>query len=81
MVSVWKEAIRNAARAARKWADRVSAPVAPLKPIASRAAYEPIRKVQLTDEVSRMLFDEYAAHRNTERGNEETGGDVFHAEG
>ena len=73
MVSVWKEAIRNAARAARKWADRVSAPVAPLKPIASRAAYEPIRKVQLTDEVSRMLFDEYAAHRNTERGNEETG--------
>ena len=73
MVSVWKEAIRNAARAARKWADRVSAPVAPLKPIASRAAYEPIRKVQLTDEVSRMLFEEYAAHRNTERGNEETG--------
>ena len=73
MASEWKEAIRNAARAARKWADRVSAPVAPLKPIASRATYEPIRKVQLTDEVSRMLFDEYAAHRNTERGTEETG--------
>lgn len=73
MASAWKEAIRNAARAARKWADRVSAPVAPLKPIASRATYEPIRKVQLTDEVSRMLFDEYAAHRNTERGTEETG--------
>ena len=51
----------------------MSAPVAPLKPIASRATYEPIRKVQLTDEVSRMLFDEYAAHRNTERGTEETG--------
>ncbi len=73
MASAWKEAIRNAARAARKWADRVSAPVAPVKPIASRATYEPIRKVQLTDEVSRMLFDEYAAHRKTERGTEETG--------
>lgn len=73
MASAWKEAIRNAARAARKWADRVSAPVAPQKPIASTATYEPIRKVQLTDEVSRMLFDEYAAHRKTERGTEETG--------
>lgn len=73
MASAWKEAIRNAARAARKWADRVSAPVAPLKPIVSQTAYEPIRKVRLTDEVSRMLFDEYAAHRKTERGTEETG--------
>lgn len=73
MASAWKEAIRNAARAARKWADRVSAPVAPLKPIVSHVIYEPIRKVLLTDEVSRMLFDEYSAHRKTERGTEETG--------
>lgn len=36
-------------------------------------ALEPISKLVLTDEVSRVLFDEFAAHRRTERGKEETG--------
>lgn len=35
--------------------------------------YEPLTRVILTDEVSRTLFGEYAAHRETDRGREETG--------
>jgi hypothetical protein len=35
--------------------------------------YEALRRVILTDEVSRTLFEEYALHRATERGKEETG--------
>ena len=35
--------------------------------------YEPLRRLVLTDEVSRTLFTEFAAHRGTERGDEETG--------
>src|SRR5687767_12112518 len=34
---------------------------------------EPISKLVLTDEVSRVLFDEFAAHRRGERGQEEIG--------
>jgi len=37
----------------------------------------PLRRVQLTDEVSRTLFGEYAAHRASERGNEEIGWDLL----
>jgi proteasome lid subunit RPN8/RPN11 len=33
----------------------------------------PIERVVLTDEVGRRLFDEYAAHRRSDRGREETG--------
>jgi hypothetical protein len=33
----------------------------------------PLRRLRLTDEVSHTLFDEYAAHRAGERGEEETG--------
>jgi len=36
-------------------------------------AYEPLERVVLTDEVSRTLFEEYAGHRKTDRGEEETG--------
>jgi hypothetical protein len=35
--------------------------------------YEALARVLLTDEVSRTLFEEYAAHRNSPRGHEETG--------
>jgi proteasome lid subunit RPN8/RPN11 len=41
-----------------------AAPPRPLRPLA---------RLRLTDEVSRTLFDEYAAHRATPRGGEETG--------
>lgn len=33
----------------------------------------PLARLRLTDEVSRTLFEEYAAHRATPRGDEETG--------
>jgi proteasome lid subunit RPN8/RPN11 len=36
-------------------------------------AYERLRRVVLTDQVSRALFTEYAAHRASDRGAEETG--------
>ena len=41
--------------------------------VAATAKYPPLRHVTLTDEVSRTLFEEYAAHRQSHRGNEETG--------
>ena len=41
-------------------------PTAPL-------AYRPLKRLLLADEVARVLFDEYASHRATDRGDEETG--------
>ena len=38
---------------------------------------QPLRRVLLTDEVSRTLFGEYAAHRKTARGSEEIGWDLI----
>jgi proteasome lid subunit RPN8/RPN11 len=44
------------------------------KPGASpQPVYAPLRRLVLTDEVSRVLFNEFAAHRHTDRGDEETG--------
>ena len=39
----------------------------------ARASYSPLQRVRIADEVARMLFDEYGAHRKSERGEEETG--------
>ena len=36
-------------------------------------AYQPLRRVLLAEGVARTLFDEYAEHRRTDRGEEETG--------
>src|SRR5262249_28414797 len=36
-------------------------------------SYLPLERVVLTDGVSRTLFEEYAAHRDSARGEEETG--------
>src|SRR5438093_1035230 len=41
--------------------------------VRARPQYQPLRRVVLTDEVGRTLFEEYAAHRESERGQEETG--------
>jgi hypothetical protein len=41
-------------------------------PIAPRT-YQPLERVLLTDEVGRTLFEEYADHRQSSRGEEETG--------
>jgi proteasome lid subunit RPN8/RPN11 len=35
--------------------------------------YQPLERVRLTDEVGRTLFEEYADHRKSSRGEEETG--------
>jgi len=45
---------------------RAAAPAAPGK-------YQALQRVILTDEVARTLFEEYAAHREGTRGEEETG--------
>jgi proteasome lid subunit RPN8/RPN11 len=62
----------------REWADGLSAPAVRPAPAADPPArgavrYDRLRRVVLTDAVSRTLFDEYAAHRGTDRGAEETG--------
>jgi proteasome lid subunit RPN8/RPN11 len=44
-------------------------PAAPVPP----KVYQRLERVTLTDEVSRTLFEEYAAHRDGPRGHEETG--------
>jgi hypothetical protein len=36
-------------------------------------SYQPLQRVVLTDGVARTLFEEYSAHRNETRGDEETG--------
>jgi proteasome lid subunit RPN8/RPN11 len=51
---------------ARPAADLLEAPAAPFAP-------QPLERVVLTDGVSRTLFEEYAAHRAGQRGDEETG--------
>jgi proteasome lid subunit RPN8/RPN11 len=45
---------------------------APSSPL-SLDKFQPLRRVTLTDEVGRTLFEEYAAHRKGARGDEETG--------
>jgi len=49
-------------------------PVAPPRPLShALRGYQPLRRLLLTDGVSRTLFEEYAAHRDSPRGEEETG--------
>jgi hypothetical protein len=50
-------------------------PIAEAQPAKARlpAHYGPLRRVVLADEVARTLFTEYAAHRKSLRGREETG--------
>jgi proteasome lid subunit RPN8/RPN11 len=45
----------------------------PAEAPASSGTHEPLRRILLTDGVGRTLFEEYAAHRAEERGDEETG--------
>jgi proteasome lid subunit RPN8/RPN11 len=50
-------------------------PPQPPREVAAKVApnYSPLQRVLITDEVGRTLFEEYAAHRRAERGDEETG--------
>jgi len=43
------------------------------QPTAPRVEYRPIKRAVLTDGVGRTLFEDYEAHRQGERGQEETG--------
>lgn len=67
---------RSAQRLLNQWN---SSPIVSVRPSTSRANavasldFQPLKRVRLTHEVSCTLFDEYAAHRKTERGDEETG--------
>jgi hypothetical protein len=73
--------IRAIVRRVWEWADGLTGPVPLAQPAAPHptprpadgAKYGRIKRVVLTDEVSRTLFGEYAAHRETDRGTEETG--------
>jgi proteasome lid subunit RPN8/RPN11 len=60
-----------------RWLDRIwpSAPPPrlPAAPPEPPKAYEPLARIILTDGVSRSLFEQYAEHRASVRGNEETG--------
>lgn len=42
-------------------------------PVLTGPRYQPLQRVLLTDGVGRTLFEEYAAHRTSTRGEEETG--------
>src|SRR5438045_9415836 len=75
---MWQALVKTAHRLVtdlnRTWA-REQAPVARPRRYLPAVCEElrPLRRVTLTDEVTRTLFDEYAAHRRSERGDEETG--------
>ena len=58
----------------RSWfRDRVPPGPGQLDGQARPRVYQRLQRVVLTDEVSRTLFDEFAAHRQSARGDEETG--------
>ena len=66
--SAWQDLIRTIADAVR-----TRTPRATPEPRTEPPPYRPIARVLLTDEAGRRLFEEYAAHRQSERGREETG--------
>lgn len=72
-MSDWKDVIRTAARQARAWADGLTGTPAAPGPPAAPVEYRRLTKVLVTDEVTRTLFDEYTAHRQSDRGGEEIG--------
>jgi proteasome lid subunit RPN8/RPN11 len=58
----------------RSWFRPKPTPTLPREIVALVAPnYSPLQRVLVTDEVGRTLFEEYAAHRDAERGDEETG--------
>jgi proteasome lid subunit RPN8/RPN11 len=43
------------------------------RPVAATPPFAPLQRIRLTDGVGRSLFEQYATHRATARGDEETG--------
>src|SRR5689334_7914625 len=75
---MWQALVRTVGRLVsdlnRSWL-RGPSPLRDRRPPApsAPARYQPLKRVVLTDEVGRTLFEEYAAHRKGVRGDEETG--------
>ncbi|HET6574268.1 MAG TPA: Mov34/MPN/PAD-1 family protein [Fimbriiglobus sp.] len=75
----WTRLIRATVHRVRGWADALTGPIpagpqpAPGPSPSAPPVYGRLRRVVLTDQVSRALFAEYAAHRKSDRGAEETG--------
>jgi hypothetical protein len=70
----WREVRDTAARLLRE----LTGPIRPQSSASSTVSatprpLRPLAHLRLTDEVNRTLFEEYAAHRGTPRGEEETG--------
>lgn len=57
----------------RSWFRRPLPPVEDPAPAPARRDCQRLQRLVLTDQVCRTLFDEYAAHRRSKRGDEETG--------
>jgi proteasome lid subunit RPN8/RPN11 len=75
-VRAWGRALAGAAAELLQTLTRPTprpAPSRPAVPVTGPKPLRPLRRLRLTDEVSRTLFEEYAAHRSGERGDEETG--------
>jgi proteasome lid subunit RPN8/RPN11 len=74
---MWMAELKIAARQLlSQWMEPLRSRVSPPSHAAARSAsqlLQPLRRVLLTDGVSRTLFEEYAAHRASGRGQEETG--------
>jgi proteasome lid subunit RPN8/RPN11 len=55
------------------WRPRAGHSPLPEQSLSQPATYVPLQRAQLTDEVGRTIFEEYAEHRAQSRGEEETG--------
>ncbi len=74
---MWQALVRVTSRLLRDltqpWFRQPAAPgPRPERPAGPRS-YEPLERIVLTDEVGRTLFEEFAEHRKSSRGEEETG--------
>jgi hypothetical protein len=82
---MWRALVGKASRLVRHLtrvftAELAPAPVGPAVPGVQAAQangvaadYRPLERIRLTDEVGRTLFEEFAEHRKSSRGDEETG--------
>ena len=70
-VRAWWRALAGAAAELLKTLSRPTPRPAPA--LAAAQPLRPLKRLRLTDQVSHTLFDEYAAHRSSPRGDEETG--------
>jgi proteasome lid subunit RPN8/RPN11 len=77
MSSMWLALVRKARQVWEEWRrawqrQPVELPLPEVWPDAA-VEYRPLERLVLTDDVCRTLFEEYAQHRESQRGDEETG--------